>query len=69
MEKTNEIKKINTQIMIYRSDIAKMEDTLKEYESYKKFLDRVTPQVNFLSLSLSGLDERRNLFILKIKSH
>lgn len=44
-EKTNEIKKLNTQIMIYRSDIAKMEDTLKDYETYKKFLDRVTPQV------------------------
>ena len=47
-EKSNEIKKINTQIMIYRSDIAKMEDTLKEYEAYKKFLDRVTPQVEFI---------------------
>ena len=44
-EKTNEIKKINTQIMILRSDITKMEDVLKEYQLYKKFLDRVTPQV------------------------
>lgn len=43
-EKTNEIKKINTQIMILRSDITKMEDVLKEYQLYKKFLDRVTPQ-------------------------
>lgn len=25
-----------------------MEDTLKEYEAYKKFLDRVTPQVEFI---------------------
>lgn len=33
--------------MILRSDIAKMEDTLKDYETYKKFLDRVTPQVSF----------------------
>ena len=46
-EKTNEIKKLNTQIMILRSEINKMEDTLKEYQMYKNFLDRVTP---FLSL-------------------
>ena len=31
--------------MILRSDITKMEDVLKEYQLYKKFLDRVTPQV------------------------
>lgn len=43
-EKSNEIKKINTQIMILKSDIAKMEDTLKEYQLYKKFLDKVTPE-------------------------
>ncbi len=43
-EKTNEIKKLNTQIMILRSEINKMEDTLKEYQMYKNFLDRVTPQ-------------------------
>jgi hypothetical protein len=43
-EKSNEIKKINTQIMILKSDITKMEDTLKEYNLYKKFLDKVTPQ-------------------------
>lgn len=44
-EKSNEIKKLNTQIMILRSEINKMEDTLKEYQMYKNFLDRVTPQV------------------------
>ena len=44
-EKSNEIKKINTQIMILKSDIAKMEDTLKEYHVYKSFLDKITPQV------------------------
>jgi hypothetical protein len=30
--------------MILKSDITKMEDTLKEYNTYKKFLDKVTPQ-------------------------
>lgn len=44
-EKSNEIKKINTQIMVLKSEITKMEDTLKEYKLYKKFLDKVTPQV------------------------
>lgn len=29
-----------------------MEDTLKEYEAYKKFLDRVTPQVEFIKKDL-----------------
>lgn len=43
-EKSNEIKKLNTQIMILRSEITKMEDTLKEYLMYKNFLDKVTPQ-------------------------
>ena len=34
--------------MILRSNITKMEDTLKEYQFYKNFLDRVTPQVFLL---------------------
>lgn len=60
-EKSNEIKKINTQIMIYRSDIAKMEDTLKEYEAYKKFLDRVTPQVKFIKKDIFISKEEINI--------
>jgi len=36
--------------MILRSDITKMEDTLKEYQMYKKFLDKVTPQVCHLKM-------------------
>jgi hypothetical protein len=31
--------------MILRSEIAKLEDTLKEYIIYKKFIDRITSQV------------------------
>jgi hypothetical protein len=45
-DKVVEIKKINTQIMILKSDITKMEEQLKEYQLYKVFLDKVTPQVN-----------------------
>lgn len=43
-DKVVEIKKINTQIMILKSDITKMEEQLKEYQLYKVFLDKVTPQ-------------------------
>lgn len=31
--------------MVLKSEITKMEDTLKEFKLYKKFLDKVTPQV------------------------
>jgi hypothetical protein len=43
--------------MILRSDITKMEDTLKEYQLYKKFLDKVTPQVcyKYLFFNLSWI--------------
>jgi hypothetical protein len=45
-DKAIEIKKLNTQIMMLRSDITKMEDTLKENQMFKIFLDKVTPQVS-----------------------
>ncbi|XP_071960569.1 cilia- and flagella-associated protein 100-like isoform X2 [Antedon mediterranea] len=44
LEKVNEIKKINSQIMAIRSEISKNEDLLKEYQLYKKFLDSLTPE-------------------------
>jgi len=40
-----EIKRINAQIMAIKSEISKYEDTLKEYQLYKKFLFSVTPKV------------------------
>lgn len=63
-EKSNEIKKLNTQIMIYRSEIAKMEDTLKDYETYKKFLDRVTPQVDSSIFKLNKTFYLINLIVI-----
>lgn len=45
LEKVAEIKKINAQMMAIKSEISKYEDTLKEYQLYKKFLDNLTPQV------------------------
>ncbi|XP_070559221.1 cilia- and flagella-associated protein 100-like isoform X2 [Ptychodera flava] len=44
LEKVAEIKKINAQIMLIKSEISKNEDLLKEYQLYKKFLDHLTPQ-------------------------
>ena len=46
LEKVAEIKKINAQMMAIKSEISKYEDTLKEYQLYKKFLDALTPKVN-----------------------
>jgi uncharacterized protein YlxW (UPF0749 family) len=45
MEKVAEIKRINAQMMAVKSEISKYEDTLKEYQLYKKFLSSVTPKV------------------------
>jgi len=48
LEKVAEIKRINAQIMAMKSEIAKYEDTLKEYQLYKRFLFSVTPKVSFV---------------------
>lgn len=45
--------------MTVRSEITKYEDMLREYEMYRKFLDRLTPKVG-LHLKLWKRDERRN---------
>ncbi|KAK7102985.1 cilia- and flagella-associated protein 100-like [Littorina saxatilis] len=43
LEKVYEIKKINAQMMAIKSEISKYEDTLKEYQLYRRFLDTLTP--------------------------
>ncbi|XP_025108512.1 cilia- and flagella-associated protein 100-like [Pomacea canaliculata] len=43
MEKVNEIKKINVQIMSIKSEISKYEEMLKEYQQYRRFLEALTP--------------------------
>ena len=43
MEKVAEIKKIQAQITGLRSEISKNEDQLKEYQTYKIFLENLTP--------------------------
>ena len=55
LEKVTEIKRINAQMMAIRSEISKYEDTLKEYQLYKKFLEELAPKVCIIVL-LSGLN-------------
>ncbi|XP_064605525.1 LOW QUALITY PROTEIN: cilia- and flagella-associated protein 100-like [Liolophura sinensis] len=43
LEKVAEIKRINAQMMAIKSEISKYEDTLKEYQMYKRFLESLTP--------------------------
>lgn len=44
LEKVQEIKRVNADIMTIKSEISKFEDILKEYQMYRKFLDNLTPQ-------------------------
>lgn len=47
LEKIQEIKKINLQIMSIRSDMSKNEDQLKDLQRYRHFLDKLTPKEFF----------------------
>jgi hypothetical protein len=43
LEKIQEIKKLNVQIMSVRSDMVKNEDQLRDLQRYREFLDKLTP--------------------------
>ncbi|KAJ3297576.1 Coiled-coil domain-containing protein 38 [Borealophlyctis nickersoniae] len=47
LEKIQEIKKLNVQIMSIRSDMSKNEDQLKDLQRYRQFLDKLTPREFF----------------------
>ncbi|KAJ3072962.1 Coiled-coil domain-containing protein 38 [Podochytrium sp. JEL0797] len=47
LEKIQEIKKLNVQIMTIRSDMSKNEDQLKDLQKYRQFLDKLTPKEFF----------------------
>lgn len=47
LEKIQEIKKLNVQIMTIRSDMSKNEDQLQDLQRYRQFLDKVTPREFF----------------------
>ncbi|KAJ3044258.1 Coiled-coil domain-containing protein 38, partial [Rhizophlyctis rosea] len=44
LEKIQEIKKLNVQIMSIRSEMSKNEDQLKDLQRYRVFLDKLTPR-------------------------
>ncbi|KAJ3417141.1 Coiled-coil domain-containing protein 38 [Chytridiales sp. JEL 0842] len=44
LEKIQEIKKLNVQIMGIRSEMSKNDDQLKDLQRYRQFLDKVTPR-------------------------
>lgn len=44
LEKIQEIKKLNVQIMSIRSDMVKNEDQLRDLQRYRQFLEKLTPQ-------------------------
>ncbi|KAH6576492.1 hypothetical protein BASA62_001413 [Batrachochytrium salamandrivorans] len=44
LEKIQEIKKLNVQIMSIRSDMSKNEDQLKDLQRYRQFLEKLTPK-------------------------
>lgn len=54
LEKVAEIKKINAHMMSIKSEISKYEDTLKEYQLYRTFLENLTP-----AEMKKEIDERR----------
>ena len=43
LEKIQDIKKLNVQIMSVRSDMVKNEDQLRDLQRYRQFLDKLTP--------------------------
>jgi hypothetical protein len=43
LEKMQEIKKLNINIMSIRSDMVKNEDQLRDLQRYRKFLKKLTP--------------------------
>ncbi|KAJ3346337.1 Coiled-coil domain-containing protein 38 [Kappamyces sp. JEL0680] len=43
LEKIQEIKKLNVQIMSVRSDMVKNEDQLRDLQRYRQFLEKLTP--------------------------
>jgi Mg2+ and Co2+ transporter CorA len=47
LEKIQEIKKLNVQIMSIRSEMSKNEDQLKDLQRYRQFLEKVTPREFF----------------------
>ena len=72
LAKVDDIKKINAQMMAIKSEISKYEDTLKEYQLYKRFLESLTPRVcnenfhQFFLVQISNEKRSYDLYIAKL---
>ncbi|CAD5122010.1 DgyrCDS10462 [Dimorphilus gyrociliatus] len=58
LEKLSEIKRVTAQMMTIKSEISKHEETLKEYQMYKRFLESLTPPE---WLELRALDRKKRV--------
>ena len=67
LEKVAEIKKVNAAMMAIKSEISKYEDTLKEYQMYRKFLDNLTPQVCISLFNTKGKNFKKKINILHMR--
>jgi hypothetical protein len=56
----------NAQMMGIKSEISKSEDTLKEYQLYKKFLEALTPKVQALVIVYRV---PKNLYVTEIQCY
>nr|KAJ3421483.1 Coiled-coil domain-containing protein 38 [Polyrhizophydium stewartii] len=59
LEKIQEIKKLNVQIMSIRSDMSKNEDQLKDLQRYRHFLEKLTPKEFLASQSATDIELQR----------
>ncbi|KAK9852105.1 hypothetical protein WJX84_009368, partial [Apatococcus fuscideae] len=58
-EKVLEIKRLNTQAAVIRSELNKLEEQLEDCRKYRAFLDRITPSEHFSAAETAQADKRR----------
>ena len=54
-----EIKRLNTQAAVIRSELNKLEEQLEDCRKYRAFLDRITPSEHFSAAETAQADKRR----------
>ncbi|KAK9833082.1 hypothetical protein WJX74_006464 [Apatococcus lobatus] len=58
-EKVIEIKRLNTQAAVIRSELNKLEEQLEDCRKYRAFLDRITPAEHFSAAENARAEKRR----------
>lgn len=54
-----EIKRLNTQAAVIRSELNKLEEQLEDCRKYRGFLDRITPAEHFSAAENARAEKRR----------